>query len=109
MRRLHTFQILANCLFRATWYWEVRAEVEDDASITNLTKNNENNEKITNKFGHAGFKDEVHHVLPNYFYAKECFHTNSFQITGRLRTPGKKNYLEKMSSGQMDASMKTGA
>ena len=43
----------------------MRAEVEDDASIT--------------KFG-VGFKDEVHyHVLPNYFYAKECFHT---QITG---------------------------
>ena len=61
----------------------MRAEVEDDSPAA----------PITNKFGHpevnkqlAGsaaskFKDdEVHHILPNYFYAKECFHT---QITGK--------------------------
>ena len=63
----------------------MRAEVEDDSPAA----------PITNKFGHpevnkqlagsaAGkFKDdEVHHILPNYFYAKECFHT---QITGKKR------------------------
>lgn len=63
----------------------MRAEVEDDSPAA----------PITNKFGHpevnkqlagsaAGkFKDdEVHHILPNYFYAKECFHT---QITGKIK------------------------
>ena len=61
----------------------MRAEVEDDspaAPITNKFGHPEVNKQLAGSAAGKIKDDEVHHILPNYFYAKECFHT---QITGK--------------------------
>ena len=63
----------------------MRAEVEDDspaAPITNKFGHPEVNKQLAGSIAGKFKDDEVHHILPNYFYAKECFHT---QITGKIK------------------------